>query len=134
MRCFADVYRGRRVLVTGHTGFKGSWLALWLKELGAEVYGYALPPPTRPSHWELLQLSIESELGDIRDGERVRRFVAAVRPEIVFHLAAQPLVRASYAQPVETYATNVIGSLNVYEACRAAGGVRAIVSITTDKV
>jgi CDP-glucose 4,6-dehydratase len=132
--CFGDVYRGRRVLLTGHTGFKGSWLALWLQELGAEVCGYALAPPTRPSHSALLALRMRSEIGDIRDGEHLRRYVAEVKPEIAFHLAAQPLVRRSYEQPVETFATNVMGSLHVYDACRAAGGVRAIVSITTDKV
>jgi CDP-glucose 4,6-dehydratase len=130
---FGGVYRGRRVLVTGHTGFKGSWLALWLRELGAEVYGYALPA-TEPSHFGLLGLSVASEIGDIRDLEHVKRFVREAKPEIVFHLAAQPIVRRSYAEPIETYATNVLGSLHVYEACRAAGGVRAIVSITTDKV
>jgi CDP-glucose 4,6-dehydratase len=133
-RLFGGVYRGRRVLVTGHTGFKGSWLALWLQRLGAEVSGYSLPAPTRPSHWDLLGLRLREAQADIRDGERLARFVAEVQPEVVFHLAAQPLVRLSYQQPVETYATNVIGSLNLYEACRRAGGVRAIVSITTDKV
>jgi CDP-glucose 4,6-dehydratase len=132
--CFDGVYAGRRVLVTGHTGFKGSWLTLWLQQLGAEVYGYSLPPPTAPSHWELLDLDIHEARADIRDAERLRRFVAEARPEIVFHLAAQPLVRLSYEQPLETYATNVLGSLALYEACRSAGGVRAIVSITTDKV
>lgn len=132
--CFGGAYAGRRVLLTGHTGFKGSWLALWLQELGADVHGYSLAPPTQPSHFDLLALRMHSEIGDIRDGERLRRFTADVKPEIVFHLAAQPLVRASYEQPIDTYTTNVIGTLNVYEACRAAGGVRAIVSITTDKV
>jgi CDP-glucose 4,6-dehydratase len=131
---FGDVYRGRRVLVTGHTGFKGSWLALWLRELGAEVFGYALPPATQPNHWDALGLDVVDGRGDIRDGAALRAFVAKARPEIVFHLAAQPIVRLSYREPVETYATNVIGSLNVYEACRAVGTVRAIVSITTDKV
>jgi CDP-glucose 4,6-dehydratase len=132
--CFGGAYRGLRVLVTGHTGFKGSWLALWLRELGADVYGYSLPAPTTPSHWDVLGLDMHSELGDIREEARVAAFVASIKPDIVFHLAAQPLVRLSYEQPLLTYTTNVIGSLNVYEACRAAGGVRAIVSITTDKV
>jgi CDP-glucose 4,6-dehydratase len=132
--CFGGAYAGRRVLVTGHTGFKGSWLALWLQALGADVHGYALDPPSDPSHWHMLGLRMRDERGDIRDAEHLRRFVAEVEPELVFHLAAQPLVRASYEQPVETFATNVIGSLNVYEACRAAGSARAIVSITTDKV
>ncbi len=131
---FGDRYRNRRVLVTGHTGFKGSWLALWLQELGAQVFGYALPAPTQPSHWDLLGLGLHSEIGDVRDAEHLRRYLARVQPEIVFHLAAQPLVRQSYEQPLETFAINVNGSLNVYEACRAAGSVRAIVSITTDKV
>jgi len=130
---FGGIYRGRKVLVTGHTGFKGSWLALWLRELGAEVYGFALPAG-EPSHLGLLQLSCRSELGDIRDLDHVKRFVNEAQPEIVFHLAAQPIVRRSYLEPIETYATNVLGSLHVYEACRNAGSVRAIVSITTDKV
>jgi CDP-glucose 4,6-dehydratase len=133
-RLFGGQYQGRRVLVTGHTGFKGSWLALWLQELGAEVFGYALPAPTSPSHWDLLNLRMHSEIGDVRDADHLRRFVAEVQPEIVFHLAAQPLVRLSYEQPLETFAVNVCGSLNLYEACRATDGVRAIVSITTDKV
>ena len=131
---FGGVYAGRRVLVTGHTGFKGSWLALWLSEMGAEVAGYSLPAPTDPSHWSLLRLPVVETLGDIRDAEAIAKAVADFRPEIVFHLAAQPLVRESYRIPAETYATNVVGSVNVYEACRKAGSVRAIVSITTDKV
>jgi CDP-glucose 4,6-dehydratase len=126
-------YRGRRVLVTGHTGFKGSWLTLWLDALGAKVAGVALPPPTKPSHWELLGLDIPSETLDIRDAARVRACVAAARPEIVFHLAAQSLVRRSYADPLETWSTNVLGTANVLDACRAQPGLKAIVVVTTDK-
>jgi len=131
---FGGVYAGRRVLVTGHTGFKGSWLALWLSEMGAKVAGFSLPAPTDPSHWSLLGLSIDETLGDIRDAAALEKAVADFQPEIVFHLAAQPLVRESYRIPAETYAANVVGSVNVYEACRKAGSVRAVVSITTDKV
>jgi CDP-glucose 4,6-dehydratase len=131
---FDGIYRGRRVLVTGHTGFKGSWLALWLRELGAEVSGFALEAPTDPSHWSLLGLDVGSGIGDIRDANALDAAVAGFKPEIVFHLAAQPLVRESYRIPSETYATNVVGTVNVYEACRKAGSVRAVVSITTDKV
>lgn len=134
MDAFGNVYRGRRVLVTGHTGFKGSWLVLWLKSLGAQVAGYSLPAPTSPSHWDLLGLSIAETLGDLRDADKLGMAIAAFQPEIVFHLAAQPLVRESYRVPALTYATNVVGSVNVYEACRKAGSVRAVVSITTDKV
>ena len=131
---FDGIYRGRRVLVTGHTGFKGSWLSLWLREMGAVVSGFSLEPPTDPSHWSLLGLDVESAIGDIRDATALDAAVSAFKPEIVFHLAAQPLVRESYRIPSETYATNVAGTVNVYEACRKAGCVRAVVSITTDKV
>jgi CDP-glucose 4,6-dehydratase len=134
MDAFGNVYRGRKVLVTGHTGFKGSWLALWLKELGAEVMGYSLPCATSPSHLDLLGLDIPQVLGDILDTELLERTFAGFRPEIVFHLAAQPLVRESYRIPALTFTTNVTGSVNVYEACRKAGSVKAVVSITTDKV
>lgn len=131
---FGDFWRGRRVLVTGHTGFKGSWLTLWLQQLGADVAGFALAPPTTPSHWELLRLTIPEARADLADADALQTTVKAFQPEIVFHLAAQPLVRASYKQPAQTFATNVVGTLNVYEACRKAQSVRAIVSITTDKV
>ena len=130
---FADVYRNRRVLVTGHTGFKGSWMACWLQQLGAEVCGFSLPAPSDPSHWELLKLDMHSEIGDIRDPDALQKVFADFQPEIVFHLAAQPLVRDSYKIPVETFSTNVMGTLNVFEACRAVGSVRAIVNVTTDK-
>lgn len=131
---FGGAYAGRRVLVTGHTGFKGSWLCLWLSEMGATVAGYSLPAPTEPSHWTLLGLDLDETLGDIRDAGALDKAVADFAPEIFFHLAAQPLVRESYRTPAETYATNVVGSVNVYEACRKAGSVKAVVSITTDKV
>src|SRR3954471_14156793 len=125
-------WRGRRVFVTGHTGFKGSWLALWLDALGAEVAGYALEPPSRPSLWTDLGLSsrIRDERADVRDLERLARSLAEFRPEVVFHLAAQSLVRPSYADPVATYATNVMGTVHVLEAARRSGGVRVVVNVT----
>lgn len=128
-------WRGKRVLVTGHTGFKGSWLALWLQQLGAEVTGLALPPPTRPSLFEDADVAegMVSIEGDIRSLETVQRVFAESRPDIVLHLAAQALVRVSYAQPVETYATNVLGTVHVLEAARHTDSVRAMVIITSDK-
>lgn len=130
---FADAYRGRRVLLTGHTGFKGSWLALWLQELGATVVGVALPPESTPNHWSLLDLDAQTFHLDIRDAEALARAVAAAKPDIVFHLAAQPLVRRSYHEPLATWSTNVMGTANLLEACRRTTGVRAIVVVTTDK-
>jgi len=134
MDAFGNIYRGKRVLVTGHTGFKGSWLALWLKELGAEMMGYSLPCTTVPSHLDLLKLGTREVLGDILDTELLEKTFADFQPEIVFHLAAQPLVRESYRIPALTFSTNVTGSVNVYEAARKAGSTKAVVSITTDKV
>ncbi len=130
---FGDVYRGRRVLVTGHTGFKGSWLCLWLEELGAEVFGYALAPDTDPAHFPLLNLGLRSELGDIRDYSRFQEAVVSFQPEIVFHLAAQPLVRRGYARPLETLETNIMGTAHVLECCRNVDSVRAVVVVTSDK-
>lgn len=130
---FSDVYRGKRILLTGHTGFKGSWLALWLTELGADVTGVSLPPETQPNHWDLLDLKIEDHRAEIRDFEAISKIVAETKPEIVFHLAAQPLVRRSYRDPLETWSTNVMGTANVLEACRHTPSVQAIVVITTDK-
>ena len=127
-------YSGKRVLVTGHTGFKGSWLCAWLNKLGAHVSGIALAPNTEPSHFALLQPEVDSHVLDIRDREALLRTVKQINPEIVFHLAAQPLVRASYADPYETYTSNVTGTLNLLDACRACEDLRAIVVITTDKV
>lgn len=131
---FRRAYHKRRVLVTGHTGFKGSWLALWLRKLGAEVSGYALVPNTLPSHHQLLDLGPSGCLANIVDQESVYRHMAAFEPEIVFHLAAQPLVRDSYRAPVDTFKTNILGTACIYDACRRVETVRAIVSITTDKV
>ncbi|OHT18215.1 CDP-glucose 4,6-dehydratase [Edaphosphingomonas haloaromaticamans] len=128
-------WAGRRVLVTGHSGFKGSWLALWLHALGAEVTGFALPAPTDPSLFAAARLTglIRHVEGDVRDPAAVRRVVAEARPEMIFHLAAQPLVRLSYREPVETYATNVMGTVHVLEAARQAEGVAGIVCVTSDK-
>lgn len=134
MRYFGDIYRSRKVLVTGHTGFKGSWLALWLQELGATVNGLALAPDTQPNHWDLLKLGIQEDVVDIRDCVAIAKCLDDTKPEIVFHLAAQPLVRRSYRDPLETWSTNVIGTANLLEACRQTPSVRAIVVITTDKV
>jgi CDP-glucose 4,6-dehydratase len=128
-------WRGKRVLVTGHTGFKGSWLSLWLQSAGADVVGYALEPPTQPSLFEIATVGdgMTSIIGDVRDLERFSSVFAEHRPEIVFHLAAQPLVRYSYENPVETYSTNVIGTVHMLESVRRTKSVRVVVSITSDK-
>ena len=131
---FGGVYKDRKVLVTGHTGFKGSWLCLWLQQMGAEVCGYSLPSPTTPSHFKELNLGIKSVIADIRDQNSLDKVFGEFEPEIVFHLAAQPLVRLSYENPDETFETNVMGSLRVYEAIRKTKSVRALITITTDKV
>lgn len=131
----AQFWRGRRVLVTGHTGFKGSWMSLWLQALGAELTGLALEPNTRPSLFEEAQVGsgMRSIVGDIRDASLVERVMREARPEVVIHMAAQPLVRYSYEAPVETYATNVMGTVHVLEAVRRTPEVRAVVNVTTDK-
>lgn len=134
-RLFSDCYTGRRVLVTGHTGFKGSWLALWLQALGAEVGGLALDPDTDPAHWDLLGLRLAHEARiDLHDAGGVHAAVMAFQPEIVFHLAAQPLVRRGYREPVATFDTNVGGLVHLLEAVRACASVRVLVNATTDKV
>lgn len=135
MTQFSDFYRGRRVLVTGHTGFKGSWLTLWLQGLGAEVSGIALDPaPGHLSHWKLVAPAIVNDIRlDIRDPIKLASAVAKVNPEIVFHLAAQPLVRRSYHDPLTTWQTNVLGTANLLEACRPLPGLKAAVLVTTDK-
>lgn len=132
---FNNIYKNRKVLITGHTGFKGSWLSAWLKHLGAEVCGYALPPETDPALFNAAGIAdgMKSISGNILDRDTLEKAFAGFRPEIVFHLAAQPLVRLSYAKPVLTYETNVIGTLNVLEAARKTGSVKAFVNITTDK-
>lgn len=131
----ADFWSDKRVFLTGHTGFKGSWLSLWLQVLGARVVGYALEPPTRPALFELGRVSegLTSVPGDMRDGDHLRRTIEQHRPEIVFHLAAQPLVREAYRNPVDTFATNVMGTVHLLEAVRQAAGVRAVVCVTSDK-
>ena len=135
MTHFADVYRGRRVLVTGHTGFKGSWLTLWLKSLGATVAGYSSDVPTQPSNFDLLGLKkhISHYVGDIRDRARLAEVMDEFRPEFVFHLAAQALVRRSYADPTETFETNVMGMVNVLECVRTRPWIEVAVMITSDK-
>ena len=133
---FSDFYDGKRILITGHTGFKGSWLSLWLSHLGAKVCGYSLEPPTRPSLFKAVNVADKIEksvIGSILDRDTLQKTFDDFKPEIVFHLAAQPLVRLSYAEPVLTYETNVIGTLNVLEAARRCSSVKAFVNITTDK-
>lgn len=131
---FDDNFRGRKILITGHTGFKGSWLALWLAQLGAEVSGISLPPDTSPAHWDLLKLPVNSHFVDINDPQAVKNLLLHTQPELVIHLAAQPLVRPSYQDPLLTWQTNVVGTANVLDACRSQESVRAILVITTDKV
>ncbi len=128
-------WKDKRVLLTGHTGFKGAWMSLWLHSMGAKVQGFALAPPTTPSLFEEAKVGdlIQSNLGDIRDFAAIAKVVKDFKPEIVFHMAAQPLVRYSYDEPLETYATNVMGTAHVLESIRAIDSVRAVVNVTTDK-
>ncbi len=129
-------WRGKRVFLTGHTGFKGSWLSLWLKNMGAELYGLALAPPTTPNLYTVSGVTsgmVSSTIGDIRDLATVQIAMQACQPDVVIHMAAQPLVRLSYAEPVETYATNVMGTVHVLESARHMSSVKAIVVVTTDK-
>lgn len=130
-----DFWEGRRVFLTGHSGFKGGWLALWLNALGARVAGFSLPPVTRPSLYEVARVAEHtvSQFADIRQPDVLGRAMEAFAPEVVFHLAAQPLVRESYRNPVETYATNVMGTVHLLEAVRGCPSVRAVVVVTTDK-
>lgn len=130
-----EFWRGKRVFLTGHTGFKGSWLSLWLQQMDADLVGYALPPPTNPCLFEVARVGdgMHSIIADIRDLPTLTAAIADHRPEIVFHMAAQALVRLSYEQPVETYTTNVMGTVNLLEAVRRTGSVKALVNVTSDK-
>jgi CDP-glucose 4,6-dehydratase len=127
-------WKGRKVLLTGHTGFKGTWAALWLQTLGAEVTGLALAPQTIPNFWSIAKAKIASHIGDLRDGAFVEAVLAASRPEIVIHMAAQALVRESYADPVGTFATNIMGTVNLLQACRRAQNLAGVLVVTSDKV
>ncbi len=132
----SSFWQGRRIFITGHTGFKGGWLSLWLQAMGADVHGYALNPPTDPNLFAAAEVGkgmASSVIADIRDADSLRLAMQTARPEIIFHLAAQPLVRYSYAQPAETYAVNVMGTVHLLEAVRATSGVKAVVNVTTDK-
>ncbi len=130
---FNNIYDNAKVLITGHMGFKGSWLALWLSQMGSTITGYSLQPPTEPNHFNLLDMHINSIVGDVRDTEKLKQVFKEQQPEIVFHLAAQAIVRLSYSNPVETFSSNVMGTINVFEASRESGSVRAIVNVTSDK-
>ena len=128
-------WKNKRVFITGHTGFKGAWLSIWLNTLGAKVTGYALKPPTVPSIFNLCKLDdkIESIIGDVRDSVKLNKALALAKPDVVIHMAAQPLVRESYKNPVETYDINVMGLINLFEAVRKSKTVRSVVNVTTDK-
>ena len=130
---FGRVYKDKTVFITGHTGFKGSWLAYWLLKMSAKVIGYSLEPPTNPNHFELLKSDYISIIGDIRDKEFLQKAILKNKPDIVFHFAAQPIVKQSYIDPVETFETNVLGTLNVFEACRKYNFVKTIINVTSDK-
>lgn len=135
MSAIESFYQGRRVMVTGHTGFKGAWLALWLKQLGAEVVGYSLAPHTSPSLFDLagVETCTQHHVADILDTDTLNRVIAETRPEVIFHLAAQTIVRQSYEEPAYNMAVNVLGTANVFEAARASGHACRIVSVTSDK-
>ncbi|MEZ9291408.1 CDP-glucose 4,6-dehydratase [Vibrio lentus] len=128
-------WQGKKVFITGHTGFKGGWLSLWLQEMGAIVKGYSLPAPTTPNLFEEAQVwsGMSTEEGDVRDFTHLRQVIHDFKPEIVFHMAAQPLVRLSYDEPIETYSTNVMGTVYLLEAVKQVGGIKAVVNITSDK-
>ena len=130
-----NFWQNKKVFLTGHSGFKGSWLALWLQQMGAEVYGFSLAPTTKQNLFTLARIdnTMTSEFGDVRDFHSLRKSIESFQPEFVFHLAAQPLVRQSYSDPIETYSTNVMGTVNLLEIARSVASVRTIVNVTTDK-
>ena len=132
---YNGLFSGKKVLITGHTGFKGSWLALLLNQLGADIYGYALDPPTNPSLYIEAGLDeiVKSTIGDIRDFHKLKATINQIKPVIVIHMAAQPLVRASYKDPIETYSTNVMGTVNLFEAIRQTTGIKVVINVTSDK-
>src|SRR3990167_6837092 len=128
-------WKNRRVLITGHTGFKGAWLSLWLQQMQAEVCGIALEPNTNPNLFSLAEIAknMQSHIADIRDFEKTKKIIHEFKPEIIIHMAAQPLVRYSYENPIETYETNVMGTVHVLEAAKHCDSVKAVVNVTTDK-
>lgn len=128
-----EIYQGKRVFLTGHNSFKGSWMSLWLRSVGAEVFGYAIEPPTQPNHFDLLRLDLPATHGDLRDLELLRKAMRDAQPDIVIHMAAQSSVLESYRRPLETFATNVMGTSHVLEAAREVPSLRAVVVVTTDK-
>lgn len=130
-----NFWKNKKVFLTGHTGFKGSWLSMWLHSLGAKVIGYSLQPPTSPSLFKLCKVDelVHSIIGDVRDGDKLKKAMFEAQPDIVIHMAAQPLVRDSYKNPVETYSINVMGTVNLFEAVRATNHVKVVVNVTTDK-
>jgi CDP-glucose 4,6-dehydratase len=130
---FDQIYKGKKVFVTGHTGFKGSWLCLWLQQLGAEVIGFSIDTPSEPAHFNLLKLKMVDLRGDIRNKELILQKIVDYQPDIIFHLAAQPIVRLSYDEPFSTFETNVMGTINVLEAARKCKSCKAVVNITSDK-
>ena len=130
---FDSIYNGKRVLVTGHTGFKGSWLCQWLIKLGADVLGYSLAPSTNPNHFDVLDMELKSIINDLRDYQSLFKIFKEFKPEVVFHLGAQPSVLVSYDEPIETFSSNIMGTANILEACRNMPSVKAVVIITTDK-
>lgn len=134
-KLYNGLFKKKKVLITGHTGFKGSWLTLILHQIGVDGYGYALDPPTNPSLYKEAHLDeiVKSTIGDIRDFQKLKATIDQIKPEIIIHMAAQPLVRASYKDPIETYSTNVMGTVNLFEAIRQTKGVKVVINVTTDK-